>query len=100
MMNPGPRYHRRAIFCVCDVSMQIRSFFLAMLIAVPAGSAWSARPFVTDDARLTTAGSCQLETWTRMYRDSTEFWALPACNPGGNLELTAGGGQAVFELNA
>ena len=80
--------------------MQTRSFFLAMLIAVPAGSAWSARPFVTDDARLTTAGSCQLETWTRMYRDSAEFWALPACNPGGNLELTVGGGQAVYDDQA
>jgi len=80
--------------------MQCRSFFLAMLIAMPAGTAWSARPFVTDDARLTTAGSCQLETWTRVYRDSTEFWALPACNPGGNLELTVGGGQALYDDQA
>lgn len=56
--------------------------------------AWAARPFVTDDARLTTAGSCQLEAWTRQYRSSHEYWALPACNPTGNLELTLGGGAA------
>jgi len=46
---------------------------------------------MTDDARLTTAGSCQLESWTRRYSDRSEFWALPACNPTGNLEITAGG---------
>jgi len=56
--------------------------------------AWAARPFVTDDARLTTAGSCQLESWMRIYSGSREIWALPACNPGGNLEITMGGGGA------
>ncbi len=65
---------------------------IALLASLP--SARAARPFVTDDARLTTAGSCQLESWTRRYRDSTELWALPACNPTGNLELTVGGGTA------
>lgn len=65
---------------------------LAVLLAAP--SAWAARPFVTDDARMTTAGSCQLEAWTRQYKNSQEYWALPACNPTGNLELTVGGGVA------
>ena len=67
----------------------------ALLAAMLASSAaHAARPFVTDDARLTTAGSCQLEAWTRQYRGSQEYWALPACNPTGNLELTLGGGAA------
>ena len=56
--------------------------------------AFAARPFVTDDARLTTAGSCQLESWMRIYPDSKELWALPACTPPGNLEFPAGGGRA------
>lgn len=56
--------------------------------------AHAARPFVTDDARLTTAGSCQVESWLRLYPDSREIWALPACNPTGNLEFTVGAGQA------
>ncbi len=58
--------------------------------------AQAARPFVTDDARLTTAGSCQLESWIRIYPESRESWALPGCNPGGNLELTLGGGKASY----
>lgn len=62
--------------------------------AVCASDARAARPFVTDDARLTTAGSCQVESWSRIYPSSREVWALPACNPGGNFEVTAGGGLA------
>lgn len=53
---------------------------------------WAARPFVTDDARLTNAGKCQLEAWSRQYNASSEFWALPACNFTGNFEITLGGG--------
>lgn len=66
---------------------------LCLFLALPA---WAARPFVTDDARLTTAGSCQLETWTRQYHESSEYWALPACNPGGNLEVTFGAARASY----
>lgn len=67
------------------------AFCLVLLWSLPS---WAARPFITDDARLTTAGSCQLESWVRLYQDSREVWALPACNPTGNLEITLGGGQA------
>ena len=64
-------------------------FFVAM-----AFNAWAARPFVTDDARLTSAGSCQLESWQRQYQNSRESWALPACNLYGNFEVTLGAGYA------
>ncbi len=57
----------------------------------------AARPFVTDDARLTIGGSCQLESWMRSYPESKELWVLPACNPTGNLEFTFGGGGARQE---
>ena len=57
----------------------------------------AARPFVTDDARLTTDGSCQFESWTRLYESSSEIWALPACNPFGNLEVTLGEGVSHAE---
>jgi len=64
---------------------------LSML--VPAAHA--ARPMVTDDARIVDAKACQLETWVRRNPDpgTTEWWALPACNPTGNLEITAGGAR-------
>ncbi len=64
-----------------------------VLAVLGAQSAMAARPFMTDDARVTTEGSCQLESWSRRYNNRNEFWALPACNPTGNLEITAGVGQ-------
>ncbi len=71
-----------------------------LLVCLPfllAQQAFAARPFVTDDARLTNAGSCQLEAWTRLYQHSQELWALPACNPWGNFELTFGGSLAKVD---
>lgn len=69
-----------------------KTLILLILFSGCVGKAWAARPFVTDDARLTTAGSCQLESWIRNYSASHEVWALPACNPLGNFEVTLGGG--------
>jgi hypothetical protein len=48
---------------------------------------------VTDDARIVDAKACQVESWARRGRDSMEYWALPACNPFGNAELTFGGAR-------
>jgi hypothetical protein len=76
------------------VGYQLRITAPLLLLGLSTFPAWAARPFVTDDARLTNAHSCQLEVWTRIYPDSREFWALPACNPSGNLELTVGAGHA------
>ncbi len=75
-------------------------FTLLSCCVLSSGVAYAARPFVTDDARLTTAGSCQLESWSRVYQDSIELWALPACNPFGNLEITAGMGVAKSDLQS
>lgn len=54
-------------------------------------SAHAGRPMETDDAGIVDAGRCQLETWVDGYRGNTDFWAVPACNPGGHLELSLGG---------
>jgi hypothetical protein len=62
---------------------------LALLVTLPAAQA--ARPLITDDARLTDPQACQLESWLHLHRERNELWALPACNPGGNFELTLGG---------
>ncbi|MGD9944268.1 MAG: hypothetical protein AB7S98_13630 [Burkholderiaceae bacterium] len=58
-----------------------------------AGQAKAARPMVTDDARIVDAKACQVESWVKFNRDSTEYWALPGCNFTGNLELTFGGAR-------
>lgn len=62
---------------------------LATGLIVP--HAHAARPMITDDARIVDAKACQLESWVKDNRGSTEYWALPACNFTGNLELTLGG---------
>ena len=51
----------------------------------------AARPMLTDDARIVDPKSCQLESWARDSKHVTEYWALPACNVGENLEVTIGG---------
>jgi hypothetical protein len=58
-----------------------------------ASLSYAARPLITDDARIVEPKACQLETWTRRNQGSTEYWALPACNPTGNVELTIGGAR-------
>lgn len=78
--------------------MKIRpSFLLLPLMIALANPALAARPMITDDARLTDAGACQVETWVHTHREQREFWALPACNPGGNFELTFGGALAYAD---
>lgn len=69
---------------------------VALLCASPffgADDVEAARPLITDDARIVDRKACQVETWTKRNRGSTEYWALPACNPTGNLELTLGGAR-------
>jgi hypothetical protein len=63
----------------------------AVILVLAGGTAWAARPMITDDARITDAKACQLESWVRVKRDSHERWALPACNFSGSWELTVGG---------
>ena len=52
---------------------------------------YAARPMLTDDARIVDPKACQLESWVRDSKHTTEYWALPACNVGENTELTIGG---------
>lgn len=76
---------------------QPRSSFLHWLPAILCGtlmaSAQAAGPLVTDEASIVDPGACQLETWFKRNRGSSETWTQPACNPTGNLELTLGGAR-------
>ncbi len=69
--------------------MNFLSSLLFLFLLMPLSSQ-AARPLVTDDARLTKSGSCQVESWVKTYSGGSEFWALPACNPHGNFEMTVG----------
>lgn len=72
-----------------------RATVSAIAFACPflACDAGAARPMITDDARIVDPKACQVEAWARSNRDSTEFWALPACNPLGGFEVTFGGAR-------
>lgn len=63
------------------------------ILGCAGAAADAARPMVTDDARIVDAKACQVESWIKSDPDSTGYWALPACNPTGNLEITAGGAR-------
>lgn len=65
--------------------------FSVIAFALFSPNLYAARPMLTDDARITEGKSCQLETWVKSNKNSTEYWALPACNLTENLELTVGG---------
>ena len=71
----------------------MKAFLVPLAFCLGSTGSQAARPMITDDARTVDAKSCQLETWVKFNRDSTEYWALPACNFTGNLELTLGGAR-------
>ncbi len=76
-----------------NASKSFAALLAALLALTPAAHA--ARPLITDDARLVDAKACQVESWVRSNQGSKEYWALPACNFTGNLELTFGGGRTA-----
>ena len=78
--------------------MRLAIVALSTFLAAP--GAHAARPMITDDARITDPQGCQLETWVQLRQNAREFWALPACNPGGNFELTIGGAFANADGSA
>ena len=97
-----PRVHWRALTLMYPPlpgrlrpSAKLKSARLCAVFAGLAccGQCHAARPLITDDARIVDPGACQVESWVRSNRNSTEGWALPGCNPSGNLELTLGGGR-------
>ena len=67
-------------------------------LSICCASAFAARPFFTDDARI--VDNCQIETFYKEQRSysGSEFWFLPACNPTG-FELTVGGNRIERERN-
>lgn len=72
--------------------MSLTRFLLPVTFAVFTANAWCARPMVTDDARIVDAKSCQVESWVRAERQgANQFWAVPACTPVENFEVTLGG---------
>ena len=68
----------------------LQFFVLLCAVSAPIAS-WSARPLNTDDANIVDPKSCQVETWFKKNHDSTEYWAVPGCNFGYDIEWSVGG---------
>jgi hypothetical protein len=77
-----------------NANKQLAALLAALLVLAPP-AAHAARPLITDDARTVDAKACQVESWVRSNQGSKEYWALPACNFTGNLELTLGGARTA-----
>lgn len=60
---------------------------LGLVVWIPAQAG---RPMATDDAGITEAGACQLESWAQRSQGLNEYWMVPACNFTGNLEVAVG----------
>ena len=52
------------------------------------------QPLITDDAAVVAPQTCQLEAWAHSTFGGHEYWAQPACNFTGNLELAIGGARS------
>jgi len=78
-----------ALMVRTDAILKIVVALLFMLCM--AAMAHAGRPLMVDDATITGAKQCQVESWLQNNRNSTEYWVLPACNFTGNLELALGG---------
>ena len=68
-----------------------------VLSAIATLSANAGQPLATDNVALVDAKACQLEAWVQSFHGGREVWALPACNPLGGLEITAGGARTMAD---
>ncbi len=71
--------------------MRLYKLLFTTLLLAYHSTTYAARPMITDDARVVDPKSCQVESWAKANRESTEYWALPGCNVGQNLEISIGG---------
>ena len=61
---------------------------MAMLWA--ALPAIAARPLTSEDASVLEEKACQVEAWVDRGQSATQYWMVPACNFGANIEWQAG----------
>ena len=63
---------------------------IALAVAAAPHALHAGEPLITDDAAIVAPHTCQLEAWYHRTHDGHEYWAQPACNLFGNLELEVG----------
>lgn len=65
------------------LSKHLRATFLVALLSTYALQAHAGASLFVDDATLTPAGRCQVESWARTYTPGQELTAVPACTVDG-----------------
>jgi hypothetical protein len=73
-----------------------RARLLCACVAMP-GLVQAGRPLTTEDASILEAKACQLETWIDRSRVATDFWFVPACNFGADIEWQLGGSRTRMQ---
>jgi hypothetical protein len=68
-------------------------WMVAVLYAAAHQTLHAGQPLITDDAAVVAPQTCQLEAWAHSTSGGHEYWAQPACNFTGNLELAIGGAR-------
>ena len=89
MISPGSGFR-------IDISIpQARFSFTILILLCAISPAHAGRPMIVDDAGIVAANNCQLESWVYNSSNGTEYWAVPACNFSGNLEIAVGAARIV-----
>ena len=68
-------------------------FAISIFLSILSLYSHAGRPMVVDDAALVPPKSCQIEMWAQDNIENNEYWVVPACNSGRNLELAIGTGK-------
>ena len=75
--------------------LQLKVFLFAIVAFSFAPTAIAGRPMIVDDASIVADKNCQLESWRQKNFSNIEYWAAPACNFTGNLELALGAAAII-----
>jgi len=68
----------------------VAAWSVAIACSIAHSQLHAGQPLVTDDATIVAPGTCQLEAWYHPTHDGHEYWAQPACNFIGDVELAIG----------
>jgi len=69
----------------------IKTLAVSITVSIFYIHSWAARPMNTDDANIVDYKSCQVESWYKKNQNNSEFWSIPGCNFGNDIEWSLGG---------
>ena len=67
------------------------------LLSTTATLGHGGQPLATDDASIVGERTCQVEAWAQPQHEQRAYWLQPACNFGGNVELSIGAARMLAD---